>query len=47
MCIRKKACHMLIYDISQLVPTQVQIEVFSVSMPPEALDITRKFMNKP
>ncbi|KAI7725649.1 hypothetical protein M8C21_001674 [Ambrosia artemisiifolia] len=36
-----------IYDIFQLLPTKVQVGVFSATMPPEALEITRKFMNKP
>ncbi|CAN1241176.1 Eukaryotic initiation factor 4A-9 [Linum perenne] len=36
-----------IYDIFQLLPPEIQVGVFSATMPPEALDITRKFMNKP
>ncbi len=36
-----------IYDIFQLLPPKLQVGVFSVTMPPEALDFTRKFMNKP
>merc|ERR1712153_226610 len=36
-----------IYDIFQLLPTNLQVGVFSATMPPEALEITRKFMNKP
>ncbi|CAA6670544.1 unnamed protein product [Spirodela intermedia] len=36
-----------IYDIFQLLPSKIQIGVFSATMPPEALEITRKFMNKP
>merc|ERR1711865_1260853 len=37
-----------IYDIFQaLVHPKVQVGLFSATMPPEALDITRKFMNKP
>ncbi|KAL9239962.1 hypothetical protein vseg_014232 [Gypsophila vaccaria] len=36
-----------IYDIFQLLPPKVQVGVFSATMPPEALEITRKFMNKP
>ncbi|KAK4267268.1 hypothetical protein QN277_024068 [Acacia crassicarpa] len=36
-----------IYDIFQLLPGKIQVGVFSATMPPEALDITRKFMNKP
>ncbi|URD86274.1 eukaryotic initiation factor [Musa troglodytarum] len=36
-----------IYDIFQLLPSKVQVGLFSATMPPEALEITRKFMNKP
>ncbi|GKD80562.1 hypothetical protein Tco_1347401 [Tanacetum coccineum] len=36
-----------IYDIFQLLPLKVQVGVFSTTMPPEALEITRKFINKP
>merc|ERR1712159_912824 len=36
-----------IYDIFQLLPPKLQVGVFSASMPPEALEITRKFMTKP
>merc|ERR1712172_340977 len=36
-----------IYDIFQLLPTNLQVGVFSATMPPEALEITRKFMNQP
>ncbi|XWS26434.1 hypothetical protein CRYUN_Cryun26dG0032000 [Craigia yunnanensis] len=36
-----------IYDILQLLPPNIQVGVFSATMPPEALEITRKFMNKP
>ncbi|OEL18656.1 Eukaryotic initiation factor 4A-3 [Dichanthelium oligosanthes] len=36
-----------IYDIFQLLPAKIQVGVFSATMPPEALEITRKFMNKP
>ena len=36
-----------IYDIFQLLPPNIQVGVFSATMPPEALEITRKFMNKP
>ncbi|CAL5407003.1 unnamed protein product [Camellia sinensis] len=32
---------------SQLLPPKIQVGVFSATMPPEALEITRKFMNKP
>ena len=36
-----------IYDIFQMLPSKLQVGVFSATMPPEALEITRKFMNKP
>ncbi|XP_055832056.1 eukaryotic initiation factor 4A-2-like [Solanum dulcamara] len=36
-----------IYDIFQLLPPKIQVGVFSATMSPEALEITRKFMNKP
>lgn len=36
-----------IYDIFQLLPPSIQVGVFSATLPPEALEITRKFMNKP
>jgi translation initiation factor 4A len=36
-----------IYDIFQLLPQSVQVALFSATMPPEALDITTKFMNNP
>jgi len=36
-----------IYDIFQLLPNKLQVGVFSATMPPEALEITRKFMNNP
>ncbi|GLJ28500.1 hypothetical protein SUGI_0560810 [Cryptomeria japonica] len=36
-----------IYDIFQLLPQNLQVGVFSATMPPEALEITRKFMNNP
>eukprot|EP00239_Pterosperma_sp_CCMP1384_P003314 CAMPEP_0197844468 /NCGR_PEP_ID=MMETSP1438-20131217/1437_1 /TAXON_ID=1461541 /ORGANISM="Pterosperma sp., Strain CCMP1384" /LENGTH=411 /DNA_ID=CAMNT_0043455267 /DNA_START=99 /DNA_END=1334 /DNA_ORIENTATION=- len=36
-----------IYDIFQLLPQKLQVGVFSATMPPEALEIPRKFMNKP
>ncbi|XP_059636168.1 uncharacterized protein LOC132278394 [Cornus florida] len=36
-----------IYDIFQLLPSKIQVGVFSATMPPEALEITRKFMSKP
>uniref|UniRef100_A0A0D3B3U5 RNA helicase n=1 Tax=Brassica oleracea var. oleracea TaxID=109376 RepID=A0A0D3B3U5_BRAOL len=36
-----------LYDIFQLLPPKIQVGVFSATMPPEALEITRKFMSKP
>jgi translation initiation factor 4A len=36
-----------IYDIFTLLPHNVQVGLFSATMPPEALDITQKFMNTP
>ncbi|KAK2644930.1 hypothetical protein Ddye_020125 [Dipteronia dyeriana] len=36
-----------IYDIFQHLPPKIQVGVFSATMPPEALEITRKFMSKP
>ena len=36
-----------IYDIFQLLPSELQVGVFSATMPPECLEITRKFMTKP
>jgi len=36
-----------IYDIFQLLPANLQVGVFSATMPPEALEITRKFMTNP
>jgi translation initiation factor 4A len=39
---------MQMYDIFQLPPGKIQIGViFSTTTPPEPLEITRKFMNKP
>lgn len=38
---------MQIYEIFQLLPPKLQVGVFSATMPPEALEITRKFMSKP
>ncbi|KAL3655725.1 hypothetical protein CASFOL_000121 [Castilleja foliolosa] len=35
-----------IYKIFQLLPPKIQVGVFSATMPPETLAITRKFMNK-
>lgn len=36
-----------IYDIFHFLPSNLQVGFFSATMPPEALDITRKFMNNP
>jgi len=36
-----------IYDIFRTLPSTVQTGLFSATMPPDALDITRKFMNNP
>ncbi|PON57779.1 Eukaryotic initiation factor [Parasponia andersonii] len=36
-----------IYDIFQLLPKEIQVGLFSATMPPEALELTRKFMNNP
>jgi len=36
-----------IYDIYQLLPAKLQVGLFSATLSPEALDITRKFMNEP
>lgn len=36
-----------IYDIYQLLPSNLQVGLFSATLPPEALDITRRFMNHP
>lgn len=36
-----------IYDIFQLLPSRVQVGLLSATMPPEALEITKKFVNKP
>ncbi|GBG78266.1 hypothetical protein CBR_g26297 [Chara braunii] len=36
-----------IYDIFQLLPGKLQVGLFSATMPPDALEITRKFMSKP
>ncbi|XP_010490377.1 PREDICTED: eukaryotic initiation factor 4A-6-like, partial [Camelina sativa] len=40
-------CRDQIYDIFQFLPPKTQVGVFSETMPPEALNITRKFMSKP
>jgi len=36
-----------IYDVFQNLPTEVQVGLFSATMPPEALDITQHFMTHP
>ncbi|XP_065039476.1 eukaryotic initiation factor 4A-13-like [Musa acuminata AAA Group] len=36
-----------IYDIFQLLPSRVQVGLLSATMPPEALENTKKFMNMP
>eukprot|EP01095_Lingulamoeba_sp_RSL-Kostka_P002796 TRINITY_DN13713_c0_g1_i1.p1 TRINITY_DN13713_c0_g1~~TRINITY_DN13713_c0_g1_i1.p1 ORF type:complete len:434 (+),score=170.83 TRINITY_DN13713_c0_g1_i1:70-1302(+) len=36
-----------IYDIFTTLPETVQVGLFSATMPPEALEITQKFMNNP
>lgn len=36
-----------IYDIFTLLPSTVQVGLFSATMPPDALEITQKFMNDP
>jgi len=36
-----------IYDVFQALPSNVQVGLFSATMPPEALEITEKFMNNP
>lgn len=36
-----------IYDIFTMLPSSVQVGLFSATMPPEALEITQKFMNNP
>jgi len=36
-----------IYDIFQALPSRVQVGLFSATMPPEALEITQRFMNSP
>jgi len=36
-----------IYDIFQALPPRVQVGLFSATMPPEALEITQRFMNNP
>lgn len=36
-----------IYDIFQALPPRTQVGLFSATMPPEALEITQRFMNSP
>jgi translation initiation factor 4A len=36
-----------IYDIFQALPNRTQVGLFSATMPPEALEITQRFMNNP
>jgi len=36
-----------IYDIFQALPAKTQVGLFSATMPPDALDITQRFMNNP
>jgi len=36
-----------IYDIFQALPSSIQVGLFSATMPPDALDLTRKFMREP
>ncbi len=36
-----------IYEIFTQLPTNVQVGLFSATMPPDALEMTRKFMNDP
>jgi translation initiation factor 4A len=36
-----------IYDIFQALPSKTQVGLFSATMPPDALDITNRFMNNP
>jgi len=36
-----------IYDIFQALPAKTQVGLFSATMPPDALDITNRFMNTP
>jgi len=36
-----------IYDVFQVLPSQLQVGLFSATMPQEALEITQKFMNNP
>jgi len=36
-----------IYDVFQTLPSDIQVGLFSATMPPDALEITEKFMNNP
>jgi superfamily II DNA/RNA helicase len=36
-----------INEIIKLLPSEIQVGVISAAMPPEALEITRKYMKKP
>jgi translation initiation factor 4A len=36
-----------IYDVFQVLPGSIQVGLFSATMPPDALQITEKFMNNP
>ena len=36
-----------VYDIFQLLPPQIQVAVLSATMPPEVLDVTKRFMRDP
>jgi len=36
-----------IYDIFQALPSSIPVGLFSATMPPDALDLTRKFMREP
>lgn len=36
-----------IYDVFQVLPQNIQVGLFSATMPVEALEITQKFMNNP
>jgi len=36
-----------IYDIFQVLPSKTQVGLFSATMPPDALEITQRFMNSP
>ncbi|KAI9173220.1 translation initiation factor eIF4A [Blastocladiella emersonii ATCC 22665] len=36
-----------IYDVFQLLPTEIQVVLISATMPPEVLEVTEKFMRNP